>query len=516
MDNGRMTTRIPIRRALISVSDKSGLVEFAKRLDAMGIEIVSSGGTAAALEDADVTVTRVTELTGAPEILGGRVKTLHPKIHGAILADTTVPGHRKDLETEEIEPIELVVVNLYPFEATVAAQTESETDAIEKIDIGGPALVRAAAKNHHRVGVVVDPQQYDEVAAAVEEGGLDADLRRRLAREAFFRTAQYDGAILGWLERGSSLPDHLVIALEKERMLRYGENPHQEAAAYVVPSMASWWAGADHLQGKQMSFNNYLDAEAAWRLVHEFDEPAVTIVKHANPCGLAVGATLPDAFVAAWECDPVSAFGGVVACNRALDQETAQRVASAGFVEVVVAPGVGDGAREVLAGKSNLRLISAVSPSASDPDFRRVEGGFVLQPRDAMSSAEKDRRVVSSRQPTAGEEQDLEFAWKVAAHAKSNAIVVAHDGAAFGIGAGDQSRVSAAERAVARAGDRARGAVAASDAFFPFRDGLDVLANAGVTAIMEPGGSVRDDEVITAADEHAISLVFTGKRHFRH
>jgi phosphoribosylaminoimidazolecarboxamide formyltransferase/IMP cyclohydrolase len=308
----------------------------------------------------------------------------------------------------------------------------------------------------------------------------------------------------------------MVIALEKERSLRYGENPHQEAAAYSEPATPGWWTSADQLQGKQMSFNNYLDAEAAWRLAHEFDEPAVAIVKHANPCGLAVATSQPEAFTAAWECDPLSAFGGVIACNRPLEGETARRIGASGFVEVVVAPAVDDAAREELSGKRNLRVVAAQPPAASDPDLRRIDGGFVLQPRDAGLATETERRVVSARPPTADEMADLEFAWRVVAHTKSNAIVVAKGGAAFGIGAGDQSRVGAAERAVVKAGDRSQGAVAASDAFFPFRDGLDVLANAGVTAIIEPGGSVRDDELIAAADEKDIALVFTGRRHFRH
>ena len=507
-------TRLPVFRAILSVWDKSGLVEFARRLAAAEVEIVASGGTASALESAGIEVTRISDLTGAVEILGGRVKTLHPKIHGGILADTTVESHRKDLDAHDITPIGLVVVNLYPFEATISNPDVTVSEAIEKIDIGGPGMVRAAAKNHRRVGVVVDPHQYDEVAAAVESGGLDDDLRLRLAREAFFRTARYDAAIVGWLERGSPTPDRLVFTLEKQRTLRYGENPHQQGAAYAEPSSASWWATADQLQGKEMSFNNYLDAEAAWRLVHEFEEPAVAIVKHANPCGLAVAAALHDAFTSAWECDPLSAFGGVIALNRVLDLKTAGRIAKAGFVEVVVAEGVEESAARAMAGKADLRLLTAVAPSSTDTDVRRIEGGFVLQERDRLRGS--DRRVVSTRPPSADESANLEFAWRTAAHTKSNAIVLARGMAAIGVGAGDQSRVGAAERAVVKAGDRALGSVAASDAFFPFRDGLDVLAEAGVTAVIEPGGSKRDDEVIAAAEEHGLALVFAGRRHFRH
>lgn len=509
-------SRVPVRRALLSVWDKSGLIDFATRLVAADVEIVSSGGTAAVLEAGGLAVTTVEAVTGAAETLGGRVKTLHPKIYGGILADVSIDEHRVDVESQRVDLIDLVVVNLYPFEATIANPDSTPDEVIEKIDIGGPALVRAAAKNHGRVGVVIDPRQYQEVAAAVESGGLDDDLRSRLAREAFFRTASYDAAIVGWFERGRALPDRIVLPLEKQRDLRYGENPHQDGAAYAEPGTRSWWAAADQLQGKQMSFNNYLDTEAAWRLVHEFEEPAIVIVKHANPCGLAIGATLADAFTAAWECDPLSAFGSVIAANRRLDGSTAARIAAAGFVEVLIARAIDEDAVVALAGKKSLRLLTASRPLPADSDYRRIEGGFVLQQRDEVASEDEDRRVVSERHPTADEMAGLEFAWKVAAHAKSNAIVIVRDRAAVGVGAGDQSRIGAAGRALVKAGDRARGAVAASDAFLPFRDGLDTLARGGIAAIIEPGGSVRDDEVIAAADEHGLALVFTGRRHFRH
>jgi phosphoribosylaminoimidazolecarboxamide formyltransferase/IMP cyclohydrolase len=509
-------SRVPVRRALVSVWEKTGLVEFATRLVEAGVEILSSGGTAGALSDAGLAVTPVEDVTGAPEMLGGRVKTLHPSIHGGILADTSVDEHVEDLAARGIEQIDLVVVNLYPFEMTVADPAVADAEAIEKIDIGGPTMVRAAAKNHGRVGVVIDPDQYDEVAAAVEAGGLDDGLRSRLARAAFFRTAAYDAAIVAWFERGNILPDRVVLPLEKQRELRYGENPHQQGAAYAPPSSGGWWTSARQLQGKQMSFNNYLDTEAAWRMVQEFDEPAIAIVKHANPCGLAVAAALADAFTSAWECDPLSAFGSVIAANRELDEDTAARIVAAGFVEVVIAGSVADEAAGVLADKKNLRLLIAEAPAPADPDYRRIDGGFVRQQRDTPAGDGAQRSVVSTRPPTADESAALEFAWKVVAHTKSNAIVIARDGAAVGVGAGDQSRVGAAERALAKAGDRARGAVAASDAFLPFRDGLDVLAQKGITAIIEPGGSVRDDEVIAAADEQGLALVFTGRRHFRH
>ncbi len=504
-------SRHPVRTALLSVSDKTGLVPFATRLAAAGVRLVSSGGTAAALADAGLEVTEVGELTGAPEMLGGRVKTLHPTVHGGILADLGDEGHRADLAARGIDPIELVVVNLYPFVETVANPDVTDAAAIEQIDIGGPTMVRAAAKNHAWVGIVTSPDRYEEVAAAVEAGGLGDELRRDLAREAFFHTAAYDAAIVGWLEGDDAA--RRVLALERHDELRYGENPHQPAAIYREVGRAGWWASARQLQGKAMSFNNHLDAEAAWRLVHDFEEPAAAIIKHANPCGLAVADSIAHAFSAAWDCDPLSAFGGIVALNRPLDAGTAARIAEAGFVEVVVAPEVADVGP--LAAKRNLRVLEAPVPDPDDPDLRRVDGGFVVQSRDRVES-DGDWQVVSARRPTEAEWADLRFAWVVCAHTKSNAIVIAKDRAAIGVGAGDQSRVGASERAVARAGERAVGGVAASDAFFPFRDGIDALAEVGVTAVIEPGGSVRDEEVIAAADEAGIALVFTGRRHFRH
>ena len=501
----------PVERALISVHDKSNLVEFASRLRAAGVEIVSSGGTARTLAEAGITVVPVDEVTGAAEMLGGRVKTLHPNIHGGILADLGNPSHRQDLGERGIRPFQLVVVNLYPFEETVASGAD-EDRIVEEIDIGGPAMVRAAAKNHAWVGVVTDPSQYDEVATAIERGDLDADLRRRLAAQAFFRTAAYDAAIVSWLHPGD-LPERMVLPLERHAVLRYGENPHQEAASYVGPGGGGWWSSADITQGKEMSFNNHLDAESAWRLACRFEEPTAVIVKHSNPCGVATGADLVTAYERAWDCDPLSAFGGVVAVNRTVDRATAQVITSE-FVEVVVAPGVDQDAAEVLATKKNLRVLVAEPPTGGDLDLRRLDGGFVAQTRDVPGG--EDWTVVSQRKPDDREMADLRFAWAVVAATKSNAIVVAREGAAVGVGAGDQSRVGAAERALVRAGDRAKGAVAASDAFFPFPDGPEALAAAGVTAIVEPGGSRNDEAVIAACDAAGVALVFTGRRHFLH
>ena len=492
-------------RALVSVYDKTGLIPFAERLAAAGFEIVSSGGTASTLEDAGLAVTRVTDVTGAPEILDGRVKTLHPRIHGGILARGS--QDEADLSDNEIERFDLVVCNLYPFRETVADPGVSRTDIIEKIDIGGPAMVRAAAKNHAFVGVVVSPDQYDEVADAVEAGGLSDELRMRLAAEAFFHTASYDAAIVGWMG------DDVVLPLRRVSTLRYGENPHQEAALFVEDGAEPWWSRAVQHQGKEMSFNNYADAEAAWRLAGDLGPGAVVVVKHMNAAGAARAPSLLDAFEQAWAGDPLAAFGGVIAMNAALDGATAHAI-SEKFVEVVVAPGVVGEALEALALKANVRVLTAPLPSGADVEYRRVEDGLLGQVRDAEGDAEW--MVVSDRGPTQEEERGLRFAWTVAAHAKSNAIVLARDEQVVGVGAGDQSRVGAADRAIVKAGDRASGSVAASDAFFPFRDGVDSLVGAGVTAIVEPGGSRNDQEVIEAANEHGIALVFTGERHFRH
>jgi phosphoribosylaminoimidazolecarboxamide formyltransferase/IMP cyclohydrolase len=504
-------SRVAIERALISVSDKTGLVPLAQALVDSGVEIVSSGGTAKHLEDAGIPATRVADITGADEMLGGRVKTLHPNIHGGILADLSSEDHRSDLADRGIEPFQLVVVNLYPFEATVASGAGA-ADVIEHIDIGGPTLIRAAAKNHAWVAVVVSPTRYDDVIDAIAHGGTTQELRSDLAAEAFFRTASYDAAIVNWLERDDA--DRLVLPLAKRSGLRYGENPQQSAAVYAMSGTTGWWAKAAQLQGKEMSFNNYADADAAWRLVHDLPEPSAVVLKHMNACGAATAPTMPEAFAKAWDGDPLSAFGGVVALNGPLDVETAS-VISKRFVEIVIATEVSDTAAETLSGKKNLRVLVAPPPSAFDLDVRTIDDGFLVQKRDTLPTG-PDAWENKGRTPTGSELADLALAWTICAHTKSNAVVLVKDGAAVGVGAGDQSRVGAAERALVKAGQRAAGAVAASDAFFPFRDGPDALAAAGVTAIVEPGGSVRDDEVIEAAIEHDVALLFTGQRHFRH
>jgi phosphoribosylaminoimidazolecarboxamide formyltransferase/IMP cyclohydrolase len=489
-------------RALLSVYDKTGLVDLASRLVDAGWDLVSSGGTAAALSEAGIAVTEVSEVTGAPEMLGGRVKTLHPAIHGGILARVVDDG---ELRERGIDRFDLVVCNLYPFKSAVA-RGAPEDEVVEMIDIGGPAMIRAAAKNHDRVAVVVSPSQYGELMTAIDSGGIDDDLRRRLATEAFFTTAAYDAAIVGWLGEDRVLP------LRKVAALRYGENPHQSAALFRDDGANPWWARAVFHQGKEMSFNNYLDAEAAWSLCSALGEGSAVVVKHTNPCGAALAETVREAFEEAWEGDPLAAFGGVVALGGELDEATAQLMSDR-FIEVVIAKSVTSAAVDILSAKPALRVISA-SPTHGGEDWRRIEGGFLLQDYDRLEG--EDWAVVSRRAPSQPELESLRFAWPLAAHTKSNAIVLASGTRAVGIGAGDQSRVGAAERAVLKAGWRAEGAVAASDAFFPFRDGLDVLASAGVTAVVQPGGSRNDPEVIAAADERGLAMVFTGARHFRH
>ncbi|MFZ4719212.1 MAG: bifunctional phosphoribosylaminoimidazolecarboxamide formyltransferase/IMP cyclohydrolase [Ilumatobacteraceae bacterium] len=497
--------------ALLSVYDKTGIVELAAGLHAAGWRIVSSGGTAKAVADAGVPVTDLADLTGLPAILDHRVVTLHPKVHGGLLADPTKPEHRADMEVHGIEPIDLVVVNLYPFESN---------PSIELIDIGGPAMVRAAAKNHEHVGVVVDPADYrvvlDEVSA---KGHLSPATRRRLARDAFATIAAYDAAIANWFdaaaEPDSELPVGLHLSLERAQTLRYGENPHQAGARYRIAGARSWWDTAVQHQGKELSYLNLYDAEAAWKLVHRFDEPACVIVKHANPCGVAVAASAVEAYVRANACDPVSAFGGIVALNRPVTAALAEALAPV-FTEVVVAPAFEQEALAVFAAKGNLRVLEASPPVGSALDVRGIDGGLLVQRADTVNLDTSTWRVVTRSQPTDGEWADLVFAWQVCSVVSSNAIVVAKDRQAFGIGAGQQNRVDSAQIAVRRADGRVVGGVCASDAFFPFRDGLDVVAAAGVRAVVQPGGSVRDDEVVAAADEHGIAMVVTGERHFRH
>ncbi|MGI9667536.1 MAG: bifunctional phosphoribosylaminoimidazolecarboxamide formyltransferase/IMP cyclohydrolase [Acidimicrobiia bacterium] len=503
-------TKIAVGRALISVSDKRGLTPFASGLVAQGVDLVSSGGTATHLEEAGIPVVRVEDVTGAPEMLGGRVKTLHPRVHGGILADLGKDDHRQDLMDHAIQPFQLVVVNLYPFEETVASGGDPD-EVIENIDIGGPTLIRAAAKNHAWVATVVSPDRYDEVLSAIATGGTTEEQRKDLAREAFFRTAAYDSAIVNWLERDGA--ERLVLPLEKRAEMRYGENPQQPAALYASPGSDGWWSKTHQPQGKEMSFNNWADAHAAWTLVHDMSAPGVAILKHMNACGAAVGDSAAEAFAMAWEGDPLSAFGGVVAINVELDAATARSIAE-NFTEIVVAPAASEEALAVLAQKKNLRVLLAPAPSQFDLDIRTIDDGFLVQKTDQLAEATDWQE--KTRAPTTQEQSDLELAWTIAAHTKSNAIVLVRNGAAVGVGAGDQSRVGAAERAVAKAGDRAEGAVCASDAFFPFRDGPDMLAEAGVTAIVEPGGSMRDNEVIQSANDNDIALLFTGERHFRH
>jgi phosphoribosylaminoimidazolecarboxamide formyltransferase/IMP cyclohydrolase len=503
-----------MRRALVSVSDKTGLIELARALVESGIEVVSSGGTAQAISDAGLPVTRVADVTGAPEILDGRVKTLHPRIHGGILADRRKDSHMEQLKEQNIEPIDLVVCNLYPFEQTVERVDVDDNEAVEQIDIGGPAMVRAAAKNFHSVAVVVNPKHY---ATVIEElrgtGEISLETRRRLAVEAFQHTAAYDAAIARHLGRGE-LPARLLLTGDKVIELRYGENPHQRAAFYRNAGAPTGLAAAEQLHGKELSYNNILDVDAAWRLALELDGAGAAIIKHSNPCGVAVAQTISDAYALALECDRTSAFGGIVALNRRCDRESAEQIAGI-FTEVVIAPGFEEAALEVLTQKKNLRILRAGDSLPEEVDVRRVSGGFLVQSPDPFDPA-ADAKVVTKAQPTEEQWLDLRFAWTVVKHVKSNAIVLARGRVAVGIGAGQMSRVEATELAGRRAGERAVGTACASDAFFPFRDGVDAAVAAGATSVIQPGGSVRDDEVIAAADEHGIPMVFTGRRHFRH
>ena len=497
--------------ALLSVYDKTGIVELASALRDAGWRLLSSGGTAQALSAAGLEVVDVAELTGLPAILDHRVVTLHPKVHGGLLADPTDPAHRADMAAHGIEPIELVVVNLYPF---------ASSPSIDLIDIGGPAMVRAAAKNHAHVAVAVDPADYAAVAEEVRAtGGLGAATRRRLARWAFATIAAYDAQIATWFEAEDTelgaLPDTMHLSLERAQPLRYGENPHQGGARYRNVGERSWWDDAVQHNGKDLSYLNLYDTEAAWRLVHRFDRPACVIVKHANPCGVAVADTIAEAYVRAHDCDPVSAFGGIVALNRPVPVAVAHALAPV-FTEVVVAPGFDEAALEVFAAKPNLRVLSGPAPIGSPFDVRSIDGGLLVQHRDAVTVDRAAWRVVTAAQPTERQWDDLLVAWQVCAAVSSNAIVYVNEGRAVGIGAGQQNRLDSARLAAERAGRRAAGGVCASDAFFPFRDGLDVAAAAGVRAVVQPGGSVRDAEVIEAADEHGIAMVFTGTRHFRH
>ena len=517
--------RRPVRRALVSVSDKTGLPELATGLYASGVQIVSTGSTAATISAAGVPVTRVEELTGFPECLDGRVKTLHPKVHAGLLADTRRAAHVADLTSLDIAAFDLLVVNLYPFEATVASGAGFD-DCVEQIDVGGPAMIRAAAKNHGSVAVVVDPAAYVDVLDAVRSGGFTAARRQALAVTAFRHTADYDIAVASWLGSAQTLPQDgfptwVAGSWRRVANLRYGENPHQRAALYRTGHRApTGLAGAEQLHGKEMSYNNYVDADAAWRAAYDHDDACVAIIKHANPCGIAVSMTgdVADAHRMAHACDPLSAFGGVIAVNREVTVPLAEQVAEV-FTEVVVAPSYADGALDVLARKKNVRLLVAAPPERSGVELRALTGGMLLQTRDAIDAAGDDPQswTLATGSPVdPATLADLSFAWRACRAVRSNAILLAADGACVGVGMGQVNRVDAARLAVQRAGDRAAGSVAASDAFFPFPDGLAVLLDAGVRAVVQPGGSVRDAEVIAAAQAVGVPLYLTGTRHFAH
>jgi phosphoribosylaminoimidazolecarboxamide formyltransferase/IMP cyclohydrolase len=506
---------------LLSVSDKRGLEGFARGLAGLGFEIVSTGGTAKALAGAGVPVREVTELTGTPEVLDGRVKTLHPRVFAAILADLDEPPHRKVLEEWGLAPIALVAVNLYPFAATAARPGVKPGEVIENIDIGGPSLLRAAAKNHRHVTVVVDPDDYPAVLDALRAGGTSEELRRRLAVKAFRHTAAYDAAIAQRLPRHLGLEPSLLLEgvapwlAAEEVPLRYGENPHQ-SAVFARPPSARGLAGFEQLQGKELSYNNLMDADGAWRLVHDLPSAGVAIIKHGGPCGAGLGESAATAYVRALACDPVSAFGGVIASSLPLDEEAAKRIGEL-FAEVVVAPAVDEGARKVFSTKKNLRVLVAPPPAGGTPRLRVVDGGLLVQTAD--EGWQEEWRVVTRRAPNEEESAGLALAWRVVKHAHSNAVVAASATATMGIGAGQPSRVDSCRIAVEKAraaGLSLAGTAAGSDAFFPFPDGVEVLAAAGVTAVAQPGGSVRDAEVISAADRLGLAMVFTGRRHFRH
>jgi phosphoribosylaminoimidazolecarboxamide formyltransferase/IMP cyclohydrolase len=504
------------------VYDKSGLDELARALAEAGVEIVSTGSTAARIAALGIAVTRVEDLTGFPECLDGRVKTLHPKVHAGLLADLRLPAHVEQLGELGVEPFDLLVSNLYPFRETVASGADVDA-CVEQIDIGGPAMVRAAAKNHASVAVVTTPLAYPLVMAALRDGGFTLDQRRRLAARAFADIAEYDVAVAEWTARelapGQEMwPDFAGQALRRSAVLRYGENPHQPAALYVDPDAPAGLAQARQLHGKEMSYNNYVDADAAWRAAHDFADPCVAIIKHANPCGIAVGVDVADAHRKAHACDPVSAFGGVIACNREVSLELAKQIADI-FTEVLVAPSYVDGAVGILSARKNLRLLVAPAWQPAPVEFRQVSGGVLVQVADRVNAPGDEpstwRLAAGSALDEAGF-ADLVFAWRAVRAVKSNAILLASGGATVGVGMGQVNRVDSARLAVARAGDRAAGAAAASDAYFPFPDGLQVLAEAGVRAVVQPGGSMRDEEVITAAKQAGVTMYLTGTRHFYH
>lgn len=512
-----MTDRKPIRRALVSVYDKDRLLELGQALAAAGVEILSTGSTAKTLQDAGIAVTEVSSYTGFPEIMGGRVKTLHPRVHSGILADQNNPEHLAAIKELDIEPFDLVVINLYPFLKTIMSGASFE-DSIEQIDIGGPSMLRGAAKNHGSVAALCHEHQYDAAIAAIKAGGFTAEERKALALEVFRTTAEYDLTIASWLGTtiSTEMPDWLGLIWKRENTLRYGENPHQAAAIYRGGPAGIVSAVQSH--GKEMSFNNYTDADAAWRAALDHTEPCVAIIKHANPCGIATGSDIADAYKKAHLCDPVSAFGGVVAANRKVTVEMAETLSHV-FTEVIIAPEFEPAALEILMKKPSIRILTNPITRISPLEMRPVSGGILVQQTDLIN-AEGDSaanwKQVTGAPVSAAVLADLEFAWRSVRAVKSNAILLAHDGAAVGIGMGQVNRVDSAKLAVDRAGNRVKGSVAASDAFFPFADGLEILTSAGVTAIVQPGGSVRDEEVIAAAEKAGVAMFFTGTRHFSH
>jgi phosphoribosylaminoimidazolecarboxamide formyltransferase/IMP cyclohydrolase len=513
---------VKVKRALISVSDKTGVVEFAKQLAAMGIEIVSTGGTMKTLREAGIPVIYISDVTKFPEMMDGRVKTLNPYIHGGILAVRDNPDHVAAMQEHEIYPIDLVVVNLYPFRQTIAKPGVTQEEAVENIDIGGPAMVRSAAKNFRYVTVVVKPDRYDEVLSQLKATGEVAETTRLvLMREAFTHTAEYDAAISRYFSRQTGegeYPSTLILAWQKLQDLRYGENPHQTAAFYRDNDAATGVAQARQLSGKELSFNNIVDLESAYSIVAEFPKPAVAIIKHTNPCGTATANEIATAYKLAYEADPVSAFGGIVALNRTVDAATAEQLKEI-FLEAIIAPTFEAAALEILGSKKNVRLLEAELPlTRAKPryDIKTVSGGMLVQTTDTGDAPMTDWKAVTKRMPTDAEMKEMELAWKVVKHVKSNAIIITREGRTVGVGAGQMNRIGAAEIALKQAGEAARGAVLSSDAFFPFRDTVDAAAKAGITAIIQPGGSMRDDESIAAADEHGIAMIFTGMRHFKH
>ncbi len=515
----RARDQIQVRRALLSVSDKTGLVELATALADAGVQMVSTGSTAQTIRDAGFEALDVSSVTGFPESLDGRVKTLHPSIHGGILADLRYDSHVAQLDELGIEPFDLIVVNLYPFVATVASGAEAGT-IVENVDIGGPAMVRASAKNHHNVAIVVNPADYTEIIEAVAQGGTTLAQRRVLAGRAFAHTAAYDSAVATWFQSeyphdDTTFAPALRIAADRDAVLRYGENAHQQGALYVS-ALGRGIAQATQLHGKEMSYNNYVDADAALRAAFDHEAPAVAIIKHANPCGIAVGATIAEAHRAAHECDPVSAFGGVIAANGVITREAAESIKDI-FTEVIVAPGFDPEAVEILSAKKNLRLLQLPQDYAREAtEIRQISGGFLVQQPDTHFAAASAWTLAAGEPADEATLRDLEFAWRACRAVKSNAILLANDGASVGIGMGQVNRVDSCHLAVNRAGDRAAGSVAASDAFFPFADGLEVLLAAGVRAVVQPGGSVRDDEVVAAAKAAGVTMYFTNERHFFH